>query len=336
MSWSFKIGTIFGIPIRIHLTFLLLLGYIALKPEEGLSGAGFVGLIFICVVLHELGHSLVGRKFGADVASITLLPIGGVASMRNLPKSAKAEMFTAIAGPAVSVALGVIFLFLYKNMSKDFSLLLDLGGVNLFLAAFNLIPAFPMDGGRVLRAALWSRKGYSRATMIASKIGQVLAVACFILALTTSNFMLGLIALFIFFGADTEKKAAVWNDAVESIPAWKAMQTNLKTLGSHQTIRDAFFLMKQSGQENFPVVGENGLLGILTRIDLLRAIRDNRLDLPAADFMTKELVYCKHTDNLADIIHLMDHKNLPCVIVMDQESIVGLITPEMLQKVVVC
>ena len=192
-----------------------------------------------------------------------------------------------------------------------------------------------MDGGRVLRAVLWSRKGYARATVIASKIGKVLAVACFILALTTSNTMLGFIALFIYFGGDSEKQAAVWQDAVDTTPAWKAMQTNLQTLGSHQTIRDAFFLMKQTGQENFPVVGQNGLQGILTRVDLLRALRDNQIDLPAANFMTTELIYCKHTDNLADIIHLMDHKNLPCVMVMESESIVGLITPEMLQKILV-
>ena len=118
MSWSFKIGTIFGIPIRIHLTFLLLMAYVA--HTEGKAGAIFTGLIFVCVVLHELGHSLIGRKFGADVAGITLWPIGGVASMRNMPRSAKAEMLIALAGPAVSVVIGVCLLYLLRKVSPQF------------------------------------------------------------------------------------------------------------------------------------------------------------------------------------------------------------------------
>ncbi|MFA5863856.1 MAG: site-2 protease family protein [Phycisphaerae bacterium] len=346
MRWSFKIATVFGIPIRIHVTFLVLLFWIGTKPA-GLAGMTLILSIFFCVILHELGHSLVARKYGIVVDSITLLPIGGVASMKSLPQSARAELLMAMAGPGVSVAVGIILMLTARYLygpwiwqafipdNYDLPLLAELAVINFFLAAFNLIPAFPMDGGRVLRAILWSRKGFMRATVIAAKIGQILAVGCFLLAMMYSNTMLVLIAIFIYFGAEAEGKAAVWVDKFSVLTVGQTMQTNLKTIQPDATVKETALLMANTGQDNFPVVDNTHQpAGVLTRQELLLAIREEKFDHPVRDFMTKQLICCRSFDNLATVLHLMDRQNLSCVLVIDEDHIVGLITPEMLYRII--
>jgi len=210
MRWSVKIATIFGIPIKVHVTFLVLLAVIAAIPVgrgeglAGLMGVTIVLLVFACVLLHELGHSLVAQWYGVKVDSITLLPIGGIAAMRTLPRSPGPEFVIALAGPVVSVTLAAAFgaigylrygpeMFVMISGQAAYArldIITNLALINTALAAFNLLPAFPMDGGRMLRAVLWSRLGFARATRTASNIGQGLAIALFALALLNGRSLL--------------------------------------------------------------------------------------------------------------------------------------------------
>lgn len=331
MQWSFKIGSIFGIPIRVHFTFLILF----LLPGRG--GAVLTASIFACVILHELGHSLVARRYGIPVDSITLLPIGGVASMKGLPRSARSEFMMAIAGPAVSVGLaGLLALaatelygppvwHLLRYGSGNLPLLAELAVINLFLACFNLIPAFPMDGGRVFRAALWSRIGFFKATTIASALGKILAVICILVAFKF-DFWLVLIALFIYSGADAEGKAAEWVKAISTLTVSKAMRTDFKTIRPENTIEQVAQLGSQCDQDFFPVLEQNQPVGLLTGDSIARALQDQKSDRPASDFMTKELIYCRPVDMLASIVQAIDKRNLPGILVMDEDNLVGLIS----------
>lgn len=347
-GWSFEVGRIFGIPVRIHFTFLLMLLFVGFNTSGGtmgslldLEGVIFTGLVFGCVLLHELGHSVLARRYGIAVDNITLLPIGGVAAMRSMPQSAKVEFLIAIAGPAVSVGLGLIFAVAARQVygpavwhvlgrsGSGMPLLIELATINFTLTAFNLVPAFPMDGGRVLRSLLWSRQGFARATHVAARIGQGLAAVCFIAALGgyVGPWLL-LIAMFIYFGAEAENRSATWVEMLSTTTVGQAMQVPLQTLPPDARIQDAAELMSQTGQENFPIVARAEPAGLLTRPHLFHAIRRGFLDRPVSEFMTKELIYCRPSDNLATVIHQMDRRDLSCVVVMEGNEIVGIMTPD--------
>src|SRR5262245_20493961 len=193
MSWSLNIGTIAGTAVRVHVTFLLFLGWIfaaswvAGGADAAWQGLAFLVLLFACVVAHEFGHIFTARAFGVSTPDVTLLPIGGVARLERIPEEPYEEFLVAIAGPLVNVAIAVALILiagarvnagdLYAVESPHTSMIDRLAAVNLFLAVFNMIPAFPMDGGRVLRALLAARMGYVRATEIAAFIGQGFAFA---------------------------------------------------------------------------------------------------------------------------------------------------------------
>jgi Zn-dependent protease len=228
MRWSIRVGKIAGIQLYLHWTFLILLGLVffsELGNSLGLPGATqavlFVLALFACIVLHELGHALAARRYGIPTRDITLLPIGGVARMERMPREPKQELWVAIAGPLVNVGIAAVLILVLVGIhytrvqflvaQKPFLLLLL--RANLFLIVFNLLPAFPMDGGRVLRALLARRMDYVRATRIAARIGQVMAIF-FVIAGIYSLFqphvspMLTLIGVFIFFGARNEAHIA--------------------------------------------------------------------------------------------------------------------------------
>jgi Zn-dependent protease len=219
MRWSLKLGKLAGIRVYLHWTFLLLLGFVFfvdLGEGIGLTGAVqrviFVLALFGCIVLHELGHALAARRYGISTRDITLLPIGGVARMERMPREPKQELWVALAGPLVNVAIAGVLLVVLLGIFciRTHFLVLQLGFVrslmfmNLFLVCFNLLPAFPMDGGRVLRALMAQRMDYVRATRIAARIGQVMAVIFVIVGVKMRHPMLMLIGVFIFFGARNE------------------------------------------------------------------------------------------------------------------------------------
>ncbi len=222
MGWSFPIGSVGGTLIRVHVTFFLLLAWVAGSAwiaggaQAALDSVLFILLLFACVVLHELGHVLAARRYGVQTPDITLLPIGGVARLERIPEKPSQEFVIAIAGPAVNVVIAAILLVILGGILPAGSLELDnpgvnllarLAGANIFLVVFNLIPAFPMDGGRILRAALAHWLGYTQGTRIAATVGQVLAFGFGFLGLF-GNPLLLFIALFVYLGATAEAHAA--------------------------------------------------------------------------------------------------------------------------------
>lgn len=223
MKWSAKLGRFAGIDVRVHVTFLILLAYLAAVfwSDTGtvagvLTGLSLVVMLFVCVLLHEYGHALAARRYGIATRNITLLPIGGVALLESMPRDPRAEIVVALAGPAVNLVIAaaawIVLVFSGQHAGAaaggllQMSLLPSLIAANLMLGLFNLLPAFPMDGGRVLRAALSLRMDRVRATRIAAGIGRTLAVGLGLLGLASNPFLI-LIAVFIWIGASAEAKA---------------------------------------------------------------------------------------------------------------------------------
>src|SRR5512142_725469 len=254
MKWSFKVGRILGINVYIHATFLLLLGFVGLEHwlaahtlEAALNGVLFFGGLFLCVLLHEYGHALAARRFGIATRDITLLPIGGLARLERMPDKPSQELVVAIAGPLVNVVIAVsLFLGLYLSghwqplsslTTTSGNLVERLLAVNVFLVLFNLLPAFPMDGGSVLRSLLAMRMQYTRATRIAARTGQAMAVL-FGFAGLFGNPMLLLIALFVWIGAGQEAAAVEMKAGLAGYLVRDAMQSEVRTLSPQDTLRE--------------------------------------------------------------------------------------------------
>jgi Zn-dependent protease/predicted transcriptional regulator len=246
-----------------------------------LEGLGFLLLLFLSVVLHEYGHALTARRFGIKTSDITLLPIGGVARLERMPDKPKQELWVALAGPAVNVVIAAV-LFIYLISTRTLAPLTSLpltGGpflerlmtVNLFLAGFNLLPAFPMDGGRVLRALLALRMDYVRATQIAATIGQGLAFLFGIIGLFTNPFLV-FIAFFVWIGAQQEASMVQVKSALGGIPVMQAMMSEFKTLAPMDSLQQAAEHVLAGSQHDFPVLEGDKVVGILLRSDLFSAL----------------------------------------------------------------
>ena len=294
MKWSLKIGRFAGIDVYMHVTFLLLISWVALMHwrqgqsiTAALAGVAFILVVFLCVVLHEFGHALTARRYGIPTRDITLLPIGGVARLERMPTDPLQELWVALAGPAVNVVIAAI-LFIWLKFSASFepmqTLTITTGpflerimAVNIFLVAFNLIPAFPMDGGRVLRAVLAARKDYARATQIAASIGQGIAIFFGVVGLFYNPLLL-FIALFVWIGATQEAGLSQIQSAIGGIPVQQAMLTDFRTLSKNDSLDRAIELTLTGSQKDFPVVDNGRIEGILTQTDLLKALsaRDRR------------------------------------------------------------
>ncbi|NLX04481.1 MAG: CBS domain-containing protein [Phycisphaerae bacterium] len=350
MNWSVRVATLFGIPIRVHATFLLLLaaGAWLWRGEsflDSLIGVGLVGVVFLCILLHELGHCLMARRYGVVVESITLLPIGGMAAMRSLPHSPGAEFLIALAGPAVSFGLagGLAGLAYVLHGPQIFSLALDhheaapilllLATLNLFLGGFNLVPAFPLDGGRLLRAGLWSRIGFEKATRLATRVGQVIAIILFVLAVLSSRFVLMIIAVFVYFGAQAESRAAGFKAVLANVPAFRVMLTNFVRARADQPASVLRNLMIQAGQDVLPVYDDHTLLGLIS-YDRLRSLDRSQTPEPlAAQLLDRNVVFCSPIDSLASVLEAMTAQDLACIAVIDNDQLVGLITPRQIGRV---
>src|SRR6476620_6253896 len=288
MRWSFKFARVAGIDVRVHATFFLLLAWLgAIYGREGgwpaaLSGILFVCLVFTCVVLHELGHALAARRYGIQTPDITLLPIGGVARLQRMPDKPAQELVVALAGPAVNVVIAAILFALLGHLTDPadaahledprIGMLSRLAWVNVSLVVFNLIPAFPMDGGRVLRALLAMKLSYGRATQIAASIGQGLAFLFGFVGLLY-NPLLIFIAVFLYMGAAAEANYAQLKDATAGLHVAEAMTTDFIALPPNAPLVQAVEVLRRTRQAEFPVVGPSGeLRGILTRDDLIRGL----------------------------------------------------------------
>jgi Zn-dependent protease/CBS domain-containing protein len=345
MSWSFPIGRLFGSEIRIHVTFVLFLLWIAVAHyQQGGSQAAIQGVVFIialfaCVVAHEFGHALAARRYGIKTPDITLLPIGGVARLERMPEKSGQEIIVALAGPAVNVVIAVV-LILFMNARFDIealqrldnpglSFLARIASVNIFLVLFNLIPAFPMDGGRVLRAvlALWfSRR---QATNIAARIGQALAFGFLFLGLM-GNPLLIFIAIFVYLAATAEAQSVGLQDISRNLGVSDAMITRFETLGPQSTIGDAAELLLNTTQHEFPVIDGGGRLrGFLTRNAMVQALSKTGGATPVLDVMQRDVPTVLATSRLEEALKSLQGRSAPAVGVVSQDDrLVGYVTPE--------
>lgn len=342
MRWAWKIGRVWGIQIQIHATFLLLLAWVAMSHIAGGAGAIFRGLalvvaVFGIVVLHELGHALVAQHFGVRTRDITLLPIGGVARLEKMPEKPVEELLVAAAGPAVNVVLALLLWGVVDMTGASKSLvgigvvggsfLTTLLWINISLAAFNLLPAFPMDGGRVVRAALALKMDYVRATVIAARLGQGMALLLGVLGVFF-NPMLLLIAFFVWMGAQQESAVVGLRRALSGVPIGSAMVTTFRVLSPSDRLSSAAALVVAGFQHDFPVVSGTELVGVLTRGDVMRGISRDGGEALVANAMHREFATAHPTDMLESVLsRLQLPEAVPIVIVRDG-AVVGIMTAE--------
>ena len=342
-SWSFPVGHLFGVDIRVHLTFLLLLIFVWFTQSVtmGAAGAGrglvLVGILFACVVLHELGHALVARRSGLKVRSILLLPIGGVTLMEDTglrnPNPAR-DIRIAAAGPLVNLfvaaAAGVVILAFLPQAelwSRPFvhpgHLPRSLFWGNVFLAAFNLLPAYPMDGGRILRALLAERMDYVQATRRAVTVGQ--AFAMLLIFLGVWNTWLMLIGFFLFVGAQMEDRSVVFQSVLESVHMEDVMLTGFSTLSTADTLEDALAKAVHTLQDDFPVVRGSDMVGIISKQNIVRALCSEGNGY-VQSAMVKGFEIAQRGDSLASAFRRLGGRGLTMIPVVDNQRLIGIVT----------
>ncbi len=342
MKWSIRIGRLAGIDLYMHVTFLLLVGWVAfLYWRQGQSiGAALIGVtfiltVFLCVILHELGHALTARRYGIKTRDIILLPIGGVARLERLPTQPLQELWVALAGPAVNIVIAA-GLFLFLKLTASFeplqTMTLTTGpflerimAVNVFLVAFNMIPAFPMDGGRVLRALLATRTEYSRATQIAASIGQGIAVLFGMIGLFFNPLLL-FIAFFVWIGAAQEASLAQMQSAIGGISVQQAMLTDFRTLRQDDNLDRAIELTLAGSQKDFPVLDNGRIEGILTQTDLLKALASRDQYPTVASAMQNDFVTVDSLEMLETAFAKLKDCNCHTLPVTLNGKLVGLMT----------
>jgi Zn-dependent protease len=347
MGRSLLLGRIAGIKILIHWTFLLLLGWIVFSEMRKGSDTTtiiltvlFVLSIFACVLLHELGHSLTAKRYGVDTKKITLLPIGGVASLERIPEDPKQELWVAVAGPAVNVVIALLlYLILPKNtveataMEGEMRNLASfegfaraLWGVNVALVVFNAIPAFPMDGGRILRALLALRMGRIRATQFAANLGQFIAMGfVFFGLLYGPNPILVLIGIFVYFGARTENVMVQHLELLKDYTVQSAMMTNFVTLSTSDTIKDAADKLLSGSDQDLIVVENDVPVGVMTRALIIDSLRANRLQTPVVEVMDRNFDAVAIHDKLTEVYANAQRKKNAFYPVLENNKLRGVI-----------
>lgn len=336
---------LFGVPIRFHFTFVLMLVFLLVLgfggKQSGFATALYVLALFASVVVHELGHALVSSRYGIRTEEIVMFPIGGVARMERQPKPAE-ELWIALAGPFVNLLIAAVLFGLlgWKHqtidifdlaVANDTNLLQRIAIGNLVLAAFNLLPAFPMDGGRVLRSLLSRSRPESEATRIAAAAGRMLGIAMGLFGLLMAHFMLVFVAFFVYVGAAQEGMAAMGRSLTHGIPVKAAMVTDYHTLPHGSTVRDAADLLLSTSQQDFPVVHSGQVLGLLGRNALIRAMANEGPEAYVAGVMDRDYLRLSPEMDLADALPLMATAG-SCALVMAGEDLKGLLTAENLSE----
>ena len=347
MRWSWKIGRLAGINVYLHATFLLMIIFILfIYWMEGhsallaLRGVAFALVMFACIVLHELGHALTARKYGIRTRDIILLPIGGVARLERMPEEPRQELLVALAGPAVNVviAAGVSVLLAAAGSPPTLKQLGNLrwvGGhfltevvtMNVWLALFNLLPAFPMDGGRVLRALLATRLEYTQATQIAAQVGQGMAFLFGLVGLFLNPFLL-FIALFVWMGASEEAAMVQMRTSLGGVPVQRVMLTDFRTLTADDTLATAVDHVLAGWQQDFPVVFGDYVLGILTREDLIRAVAQQGAAAPVREAMRRDVESVDSHDMLEPAMATLRKCNCRSIPVLHKGHLVGMLTAD--------
>ena len=345
MAWSFRLLTVAGTEVRIHVTFLLLLAWFGAiqwmqsGPQSAVSAIVFILLLFLCVVLHEFGHVFAARRYGIRTPTVTVLPIGGLASLERMPEKPAQEIVVALAGPAVNVVIALVLLVILGGRlnASDLDFLQDPGSnmlariamANVVLVVFNLIPAFPMDGGRVLRALLAMPFGFVKATRIAAFVGQVFAIFLGLIGLT-GNPLLVLIAVFVYLAATAESQFVEMRSLARGYLARDAMITSYEKLERNSTADDAAALLLRTTQQEFPVLDSaDRLQGIVTRDGLIQVLREKGGSTPVSEFMQTDIPVVTGSACLENVIQVLQQKRAHAVAVAGPDQrLAGFITPE--------
>jgi len=342
MRWSFRIGTLAGIEVRLHVTFLLFVGWVALSQGllagqvgQALGGVAVLLLIFGCVLLHELGHALAARRYGIRTRDIVLLPIGGLARLLRMPEKPQQEIVVAIAGPLVNVAIAGVLLMVLGGLGQLPDLqTLKLGPletllwVNIMMVAFNLIPAFPMDGGRVLRALLALRLPYPRATRIAAIVGQAIALLFGVAGLIANYPMLLFVALFVFLAAGEEHALVEARASMTGFPVGAAMLTRFEVLDARDPLQRAVDLLMAGSQQDFPVLENQVPVGVLSRADLIVALQRSGAVTPVGEVVVRDGLVAEPAEPLELVFQRMREHRHSALPVVSHGQLVGLITSD--------
>lgn len=342
MKGSIPLFNVFGISIKVHATFFLLL---VVAAAGGAKIVFLIGAVFFFVTIHELCHSLVARRFGIKVSEITLLPIGGVASMSRMPERPAQELMIALAGPASNIAIVLLFFFPVRALLGDDNLFHSPSTltwrltasyaywINLALAGFNLLPAFPMDGGRVLRAVLALRMGYRRATRVAVGFGHAFALAFAYFGIVKLNLILIAIAVFTYIAASNEDMQVQVKEALKKFKVCDILPRDFATLSKERTLADVLELVFHSHQEDFPVVSSGRLSGFITRQDIMKGVHSGGTGVRVGDIMRTRVPKVKASDSLVRAQALMQEAGVRALPVVDGGAVKGVVTLEDIGRV---
>lgn len=350
MKGSIRLITIAGIDIQLHWTFgLLIIGLVVffgmrgLEPALAVLGIAMVMALFICVVLHELGHALAARRFDVPTRDITLYPIGGVARLQRIPEESAKEFWIAVAGPAVNVGIAFVLLVIIvaSGMSIRPANLFDLRAgfwatlfwMNVVLVAFNMLPAFPMDGGRVLRALLASKMDYTRATELAAGVGQGMALLFAVMGVVSFNPILLFIALFVYFGAQQEARYADLRSVTKGISVRRAMLTRFEILDPDDTLDVAVERLLRSSDQSFPIIRDDEVVGMLTRKRLMKALEDHGLTTRIRDVEGIESAPIEDSVMLDQAFKRMQEEGRTSAPVVRSGRLVGVLTLDNIAEV---
>jgi Zn-dependent protease/predicted transcriptional regulator len=347
-SWSIPLGRLFGIEIRLHLTFLFLLAFV--WSTEGatqdantvLRGLALVGIILASVMLHEVGRALATRGSGFSAKGIILLPIGGVpifdeghaipdpvnAWKRDIRIAVSGQMVNfLVAGLAALILLATIpnFSLTARPVLHSNTLLRSIVWANLGLGLLNLLPAYPLDGGRILRALFWRRGDMVHATQRAVRIGHVFSIMFMMVGMLVSNWWLVMIGFFIFVGANIEERSAVFQSVLQSVRLEEVMLTDFATLSPADTLEDALEKAVHTLQDDFPVVRGSDMVGVISRQKILEALRAEGNGYVQA-VMNRIFEVAAKQESLASAFRKLSARNLSIIPIVDEQRLVGIVT----------
>jgi Zn-dependent protease/CBS domain-containing protein len=340
-----SVGSLLGIPVRLHFTFVLLFAFLVAFGLSGKQSAGanslFITALFASVLLHEFGHALVSRRYGIRTLEIVMFPIGGIAYLERNP-GIREEFWIAIAGPLVNffIAAGLFGYLLATGQlapveqamePADTHLLQRIAIGNLILGLFNLLPALPMDGGRILRSLLARKRSEMEATRLAARIGTGLAVMMGLYALITFQIFLLFIAFFVYLGASQERASAIGKSVTQGVRAQAAMVSEFRTLEHGRTLRDAANLLLATSQQDFPVMLGRRVIGLLGRSALLRAMAQDGPDGYVSGHMQRDFVRIDPDMDLAEAMPLLASAGSAALVMRDDE-LLGMLTTENLTE----
>jgi Zn-dependent protease/CBS domain-containing protein len=347
-NWSIPVGRLFGIEIRIHLTFFFLLVFVlsteasAQDPAAMLRGLALVGIIFGSVILHELGHALVARGSGIPAKGIILLPIGGITVLdeaHGIPdpiNAWKRDIRIAVAGPLVNLAIAGLsalilliaipgFSLMARPLMHSSALLRSIVWANVYLGLFNLLPAYPMDGGRALRSIFSRRVDIVQATQRAVRIGNVFSILFMMVGMLMSNWWLVMMGFFLFVGAQLEERSAVFQSVLQSVRLEEVMLTDFATLSPADTLEDALEKAVHTLQDDFPVVRGSDMVGVISKQKILEALRAEGNGYVQA-VMNRIFDVAAKQESLASAFRKLSARNLSIIPVVDEQHLIGIVT----------